>query len=231
MSLTIHTVGTSTIYREAERAIVALHVASDGENQSEISQNVTKTSNQIQSLLRHISPQTADSDERTTPDAAIAFWSMSSLRTGSYRPWDSARNEHKERVYTAQTDFEIKFRNFDQLNQFATEVASDALVSVESVRWKLTDKARQEVGRECRKQAVGDAMAKAKDYASALDKENVVPVLIDDTESFSSSLYGIQCAPRAAAFGAHSGDDYQALSFVPDKCEVQCSVKMQFRVD
>ncbi|KAB8071862.1 hypothetical protein BDV29DRAFT_11496 [Aspergillus leporis] len=226
MGLTINTVGTSTLHRQAERAVITLDVSSEGNNQSTVSQDVTHTSNRLQSLLKETSPKQASGD--ATPQAPVTFWSMSSISTGSYLPWDHDKQEHRARVYTARTNFEVKFRDFSKLGEFVSDVAKDPFVSVRDIDWRLTDETTKALGQECRKLAVWDALSKAKDYAGALDKSNLRPVEIDDVQGNSSPAL-FACARRAPAYGESAGE--QALNFVPESCEIQCSVKMRLEVD
>ncbi|BAE66501.1 hypothetical protein BDV35DRAFT_298830 [Aspergillus flavus] len=226
MGLTIHTVGTSTLHRQAERAVIYLDVSSDGSDQSTVSQDVTRTSNRLQSLLKEIAPKQDSGDP--TPEAPVTFWSMSSISTGSYLPWDHDKQEHRARVYTARTNFEVKFRDFSKLGEFVSDVAKDPLVSVRDVDWQLTDDTKQQLGQECRKLAVWDALAKAKDYAGALNMSNLRPVEIDDSEGHVSP--GIYASARRAPAFAESGGE-QALNFVPQSCEIECSVKMRLEVE
>ncbi|KAF7592340.1 hypothetical protein BBP40_000399 [Aspergillus hancockii] len=227
MGLTIHTIGTSTLHRQAERAVVTLDVSSDGSDPSTVSQDVSRTSNRLQSLLKEIAPKQESGD--ATPSAPVTFWSMSSISTGSYLPWDHDKGEHRARVYTARTNFEVKFRDFSKLGEFVSDVARDPFVSVRDIEWRLTDETTKTLGQESRKLAVWDALAKAKDYAGALNMSNLKPVEIDDVQGNSSPAL-FACARRAPAFGEASGGE-QALNFVPESCEIQCSVKMTLEVE
>ncbi|KAE8373952.1 hypothetical protein BDV26DRAFT_270905 [Aspergillus bertholletiae] len=226
MGLIVHTVGASTLHRQAERAVINLDVSSEGNNQSTVSQEVTRTSNRLQSLLKEIAPKQESGDP--TPEAAVTFWSMSSISTGSYLPWDHDKQEHRTRVYTARTSFEVKFQDFSKLGEFVSDVAKDPLVSVRDVDWQLTDDTKQQLGQECRKLAVLDALAKAKDYAGALNMSNLRPVEIDDSHGHASpSIYA--SARMAPAFADSAGE--QALNFVPESCQIECSVKMRLEVE
>ncbi|KAE8355895.1 hypothetical protein BDV28DRAFT_16738 [Aspergillus coremiiformis] len=226
MGLTIHTVGTSTLHRQAERAVITLDVSSDGNDQSTVSQDVTRTSSRLQSLLKAIAPKQESGDPTT--DAPVTFWTMSSISTGSYIPWDHDKEEHRARVYTARTNFEVKFRDFSKLGEFVSDVASDPFVSVRDIDWQLTDETKQQLGQENRKLAVWDALAKAKDYAGALNLSNPRPVEIDDVEGHASP------APYAYAkrgLARQGSGNEEALNFVPESCEIQCSVKMRLEVE
>jgi Protein of unknown function (DUF541) len=50
--------GTSTIFHQAERAIVHVQVSSDAPSQEKVSMNVTSTANQLRAMLKSLSPKT-----------------------------------------------------------------------------------------------------------------------------------------------------------------------------
>lgn len=226
MVLTIHTVGTSTLKHLAERAVIDLCVASEGNDQSTVSQAVTRTANRLQTYLKEIAPK--EESGHPSPEAAVTFWNMGYISTGSNLPWDSEKPEDGKRVYTAQTHFEVIFCDFNKLGEFILDVAKDPLVSVRDIDWQLTDNTEQQLGQECRKLAVWDALTKAKDYASALTMGNIQPVKIDDTQRrLSPAVYAT--ARRAPAI-TEDGIK-QILGFTPECCELECSVKMRFETE
>jgi hypothetical protein len=231
MALTIHTLGASTFHQQ-ERAVIFLDVYSSGPTQSTVSQEVTSLSNELQSLLRELAPKTASGD--AAPTAAVTHWSMSSLGTGSHMPWDTHKQRQGERVFTAQTSFQIKFRDFSKLGEYASEVAGVPHVSVRRIDWRLTDQTKAHLGQLCRKKAVEDAVAKAADYADVLGRRNVRDVEVND-----AGIGGVAPSPpggyitravRPFEFGSSTHQE-ESLSFTPKNCEVQCSVKVRFEAE
>ncbi|KAE8154550.1 hypothetical protein BDV25DRAFT_147474 [Aspergillus avenaceus] len=216
MSLKIHTVGTSTIERRAERAVISLTVSKEGPDQATVSQDVTRVSNNLQSHLGTIAPQ-SESDNT----AAVTVWNMSSISTGSYLPWDHDKEQHKERVYTARTNFDVRFRDFSRLGEFVSQMAMESLVSVESIDWQLTDDTNKTLGQESRKLAVKDALSKARDYVDALGLTEVKPLEVDDTFTDGGRPIAMYASARGRGFGGG-----ETLNFVPEDCKVSCSVKM-----
>ena len=56
--VTITAQGTSTIFRQAERAVITVHVSSEGTSQEKVSNEVTLTANELRSMLKGLSPKT-----------------------------------------------------------------------------------------------------------------------------------------------------------------------------
>jgi hypothetical protein len=56
--ITITAQGTSTIFRQAERAVFTIHVSSEGTSQEKVSQEVMLTANELRSMLKGLSPKT-----------------------------------------------------------------------------------------------------------------------------------------------------------------------------
>jgi hypothetical protein len=56
--VTITAQGTSTIFRQAERAVVHVNVSSEGTSQESVSKDVTSTANELRAMLKGLSPKT-----------------------------------------------------------------------------------------------------------------------------------------------------------------------------
>ncbi|RYP68249.1 hypothetical protein DL771_006751 [Monosporascus sp. 5C6A] len=237
MALRIHTLGTSVLSRTAELAVVALEVSDTGITQSSVLQEVTRTSNNLQSMLEALAPGTssgADHPDTSTlipPEGvAITRWSMSSLSTGSYIPWDSQRVEEQQGkpVHTARTTFQITFCDFAKLGQVVSDLIKLPCVSVMSIDWRLTDATKQQMSKTSRKQAVENAVTKARDYADVLRKTHVEALEVNDIDPGGYPRPAAAYASntnRLLASGAHQDG---ALHFTPQSCDVQCSVKVLF---
>jgi hypothetical protein len=92
--------GTSSIYHQAERAIMFISVSNSGTSQGEVSASVTNTANHVQSILMDLAP-TLDTGV-AIPDAAITHWTMKTPSSSSY-----VNDKINERIYSANTGFEI----------------------------------------------------------------------------------------------------------------------------
>ncbi|KAK3309620.1 uncharacterized protein B0T15DRAFT_8701 [Chaetomium strumarium] len=234
MGLKIHTIGTSTLSRAAEQAVLTLEVSSTGPTQSGVSHEVTTTSNLVQSELEAHSSERSTAERAgptTSPSAdevAVSHWSMSSLSTGSYIPWDAQHGEEQQRnpVYTARTTFEVTFGNFARLGQIVSNLANMPHVSVVSIEWRLTTPTRLEMSKASRKLAIEDAVNKATDYAAALGRARVDALEVSDTDMGGGDRPAVA---YMASMGRRMKDHQEeSLHFTPQNCEVHCSVKVLF---
>ena len=228
MTLTISTLGTSVLSRQAERAVVTLDVSGSGRTQSNVSQEVNSTSNRLQSILQALAPKigSGETDPDAASDTAVTHWSMSSLSTGSHIPWGRQKEEEGKCVYTARTSFEITFRDFSKLGQVVSDMAYLPHVSIRNITWRLTDTTKGQLGQLSRKEAVKDAIAKARDYADVLEKKHIRAVEVNDVD-----LGGSPGSTGALTLFGSSTQQNESLHFTPKSCEVQCSVKVQFEAE
>jgi uncharacterized protein YggE len=242
--LKVNVTGTSTISRRAERAIVIVAVSSSGPDQAQVTKNVTSTVNKVQNGLRQLNPKN-DATGEPTPEAAITHWSMSSLSTGSYFIWlpnqsgHAANKDEQNKVqnFSAGTQFEIKFRDFEKLGSVCTDLANVPYVQVRSVAWKLTDVTKKSLVTESRTLAVQDAVAQAEDFAKAAGKTKVWPVEIDaDAQQMlgfgGRALFGEAPRTRGAnAFGGEAQAQEEALKFQPEDVNLNCTVRAKFEAE
>jgi uncharacterized protein YggE len=56
--VTITVQGTSTIFRQAERAVIHVQVSSDGTSQEKVVKEVTSTANELRAMLKGLAPKT-----------------------------------------------------------------------------------------------------------------------------------------------------------------------------
>ena len=235
--ITISTQGQSTIPRRAERAVVSVQVASDGESQEAVSKDVTTTSNHLRALLKDMALKTQSG--KAAPDAAITHWTMTSLSTGSAVPVDDKGNK-LTRQFNATTRFEIKFQDFTQLGSFATTLSTMPHVSINKVDWRLTDATKDSLASRSRQDALRDAISKAKDYAEVVDKTDVKVDNISDgymNVAYSSQRHQARRARTAGGHGhGHGGfhggpasmDTEGELSFEPEGVELTSNVTVKF---
>jgi len=231
-TLIVNVTGTSMLSRRAERAVVNISVSSTGPDQTQVTRDVTETSKYIQSSLRELSPK-AESG-LAAPGAPITHWSMSSLSTGSYYVWLSDKDQNgvqrKERSYSANIGFEIKFADFAKLGAACTDLANLPHVSIRNIDWRLTDATKASLVGQSRKLAVEDAVAKAKDFASAVGKTKVTAVEIDheSSSSYATMGFGGGAAVRGRAMLGESHAQEEELKFEPEEVELNCSVRVKF---
>jgi uncharacterized protein YggE len=163
--LQINVIGTGSILRPAERAILVLQAYSpDCSTASEASAIVTLAANTIREAIIPQCPQD-EATGQTMSNAAIAHYSMSTLDTnGRSRPIDDKKEKY-ETVYTASAQFHIKFADFNVLNALATEFSAMPTVKISKIEWHLTDAKLASIEGEARKLAAVDAIQRAHDFA------------------------------------------------------------------
>jgi uncharacterized protein YggE len=234
--LVINVSGTSNISRRAERAVVSIYVSASGPDQSTVTANVTQTANGLQKDLKELSStESAPGTSARVPP--ITHWSMSSLATGSYLVWLQERNADgsakSERTYSANTSFEIKFRDFAMLSAVCTDLASIPRVAIRSVHWRLTDETRSSLVGDSRRLAVENAVSKARDFAAAVGRSHIVPVEINtvgDEYPRPAAMFGAPAVRSRAALGAQHAED-DRLNFEPEEVNLSCSVNMKFEAE
>jgi hypothetical protein len=251
--VTITAQGTSTIFRQAERAVVTVHVSSEGTSQEKVSEEVTLTANELRSMLKGLSPKTENGmslplvNPRDTsreislrrdvgeakPDAPVTYWKNSTLSTSSYQPTDD-KGKKLDRLFFARTGFEIKVRDFERLGSLATTLSTMPLVSISQVEWRLTEATKASLASESRRGAVKDAVVKAGDYAAVLGRGKPEAVEVSDGNSnFGSYAQGFHS--RVAAHGGGHGRGHghgqqwgEILNFDPESVRLNTTVTVKF---
>ena len=225
--VTIVVEGSSILYRRAERAVMSISVSSEGKNQEKVSSEVTQTSNSLQAMLRDLAPRTENGEPAAR--AAVTHWTMRSLSTGSYVPYTDKGNK-SERKFTASTSFEVKFRDFAKLGTVATTLSSMPHVSIRSIDWRLTDKTKDGLGSQARKDAIGDAMKKAQDYAEAIGGGKLAPFEVTEGAALNAAS-AYQPQQRLMAVRASGGAYGDELNFEPEDVSVVSNITVKFSAE
>lgn len=220
---TISVVGSASINRYPERAILSIDVRAVGTDQATAANNINSTANKVKQMLNDLVPM-AESGQ-ATPDAPITHWSMSSLSSHSYDQTND--NNETIRRYTFRANFSVKFRDFDKLGDIASELTFVPHVEISNVAWKLTDATSASLASEVRLMASKNAIERATDYAKAFGYEKVVPVKIEDRES------GLPGTTRASLMRAKKGglprsSDGDKLGFSPEEVSLKSTVNVTF---
>jgi len=164
-----------------------------------------------------------------TPSAPVTYWKNSTLSTSSYRPTDD-KGRKLDRVFFARTSFEIKVRDFERLGSLATTLSTMPFVSISQVEWRLTDATKASLASESRREAVKDAVVKARDYAAVLGRGEPEAVDVSD----GSGSYGQGVRSRVAVHGGGNGRGQQAsevLDFEPESVQLNTRVTVKFLAD
>lgn len=222
--LLITCTGTATVQSRAEIALVHLTISSEGASQPGVSHDVAETATALQSHLKTLSPPDGDGgggavDPTTTP---ITRWTLSSLSTASWTPLDGDGHALPRR-FSASTRLEVHFRDFAALGAFTARLAETAFVGVDRVEWLLTEGTRLALGRRCRREAVEDAVLKARDYADAAGKAGVEVREVSDVLG-GGGAGGERMMMARFAEGGGGGE----VRFQPEDVSVSCEVVAKF---
>lgn len=225
--LSISVRGESVIEHEPERGVLHVTVKSDGPDQDTVSKEVTSTSNQLNQFFKNLSPKTETGT--TAADAPVTTFSSTHVRTWSIVPTDD-NNKPLDRVYHASSSFAVIFRDFSKMGEVVGKLVALPKVEVNSIDWRLTDETKKALGSQSRKEAMCDAINKAKDFADVIGRE-VVAVKVED--GGSGSYGNVTHQPRRrmlyAASAALDDDDTDALDLTPEQIRYTGSVQVDFQ--
>ncbi|GAB7353521.1 hypothetical protein MBLNU459_g3965t2 [Dothideomycetes sp. NU459] len=238
--------GKAAVPRLAERAVLDVKVSSQGPSRKDVSEQVTNTAKHLQVLLGSMSPP--DSSEEAKKSAALAHWSMSSLTSTSRMPTDQNGNEVEDgqRLYLAETSFDIRVRDFDKLSALATELSTLQHVTISSIKSVLTNSTKKAFESELRKMAAKDALQRARDYAEALGLTTVRPIELDESPINIYGGYGwmgaaehgtkqaarmMQMVPSADVSSKGGLDSSNLEHFVFQAEEVTMSAEIQMKFE
>lgn len=249
--------GSGNIKRQPELGVVSIRILSTGPDQAPVSAEVRSAAQDIQAQIRQLAaPQHADYRAPSPAvDAAVTRWSSGSVSTRSY--WEdgddnfygarthvgatsgyssdsSRRGKKKKRtkVYEASVGITATFRDFDSLSDFTTTMSMAPLASVRAVEWCLTDETQARLREDALKQSYKDALAKARAFAEAMDKESVKPVQVTQANDQPPRLMAMGAARYAAApMGAGESGEEQRLTYVPEDVSYDVDCEVTFEVE
>jgi uncharacterized protein YggE len=215
-SVKIAVQGTGSFFKQPERAIVTITVSQEHKKPQEATQTVVTLANALTSRLKALDTKEAD--------AAITFWSSSSLSKYSYTPYH--KDKPQDPMHRVSMAFTIKFQNFAKLAEVVTEYAAQPFVNVGQINWKLTDETSSRMQTAVRTMAVKDAVTKAKDYAMALGFKDVRVVNLQDNSGGGHQvMYGsVGRSRRARADQAEQED----IELTPEDVELSAAVSCEF---
>ncbi|KZP25811.1 hypothetical protein FIBSPDRAFT_855442 [Athelia psychrophila] len=230
--VTIHVEGQSTISRLAERAAMSVDISSEGPAQDTVSTAVTATARKLQSELDELRPLTEGGGGEVSPDAPISFYALEALSTWSRADTDREGKATGGRTYGARTHFDITFRDFARLGAMTDMLAKMPLVSVKGVTWTLTEGTEKLLAVQSRREALEDAVQRARDFADVVGCKTVECVEI--RQGGGHAAIGMQRpmpmgrSMVAGASGPAGAGVGGGLEFVPQKVMKSASVSVQF---
>ncbi len=219
MSTIITVQGHFTAWYPAERATVSLTVGFDGARREEV---LASASAAVQTVTDSVT-RLHDADA-----GPVTWWSSDRIRVWAQRPWNS-EGKQLAPVHHAAIAVSVKFKDFDALADWLTEIATVPGVQVDGIDWALTEAKRTAVTTEVRARAVRDAADKARVFAQAIGSSDVTATAIADPGMLGVQGAGSEPAPsmmRAAAFASTGGG--ASFGFTPEDIEVSASVDARF---
>ncbi len=212
--------GEYTARHDAERALVSASVSLDGPEREPLVEAVVASAELLTASLREL---------REAPDAAVASWSSDRIRVWADRPWND-RGEQLPLVHHAVLDVRAEFRSVDALATWVERAVTGDGVTVDGIRWDLTEAKRSALTAEVRSRAVRDAVDKATVIANSIGLGTVRAVAIADPGMLGEGGGGAEAPRPAFARAALAAADTTgpALSFTPELIEVTAAVDARF---
>lgn len=226
--LSITVTGRSTISHNPERGILHVAVKSDGPNKDTVSKEVITTSNQLHQFFKELElPPETEAGEAAVA-APVTTFSSTHLQTWSRVPTDD-KNKPLDRVYYASSSFQVIFRDFARMSQVAGKLVAFPKVEIESVDWRLTEETRKSLGSASRREAMLDAIRKAKDYAEVIGCEVVAVEITDEEHGSPGRPRNLVHTRRVAAYASFTTDeDDEPLDLTPQQIEYTGAVQVRF---
>ena len=154
---------------------------------------------------------------------------LASVETGAFsvRP-ELGKNSRSERVraYHGLVRLTAEFTDFTPLGELATRLADFDFTRVHGPSWCL--RPDSPVHREARKQAVREAVLRAREYAEALGTRLAALVEIADTGAEPPALAGYEGASMGSLRRQSGAPDPGPLDFEPERQHVYARVNARF---
>ncbi|MCA0436229.1 MAG: SIMPL domain-containing protein [Austwickia sp.] len=164
----------------------------------------------------------------------ITWYAVLPVQTRSFRPYSDKGAVLPQR-HVAESVVKIKFRDFEALSQFATQVGGTAGVSLRYVEWALTEASRTHLAGQVLKMAVADAKSRATAIATAAGANGVSPLEIADPGLLSGVSGAGASGPRqvmsARAGGAGASGksaDEQGIDLAPEDVVITAEVHARY---
>ncbi len=214
--------GAFSAFHPPERGTVRASIAYEGPDMGSVYDRVAHDFAAVKASVTRL---------QESDPAPVTWWSAEQLRTWSQRPWHKD-GKQLPLVHHAGVVLEVKFRDFAALSRWVGEhIAGTGGFRVASVDWALTAARRESLIADARTRAVRDALARAQQYADALDLGTVRPVALADAGMLGAALQpegGTGATFLRAAATAGGGGD---VELIPEDIEVAATVDARFLAD
>lgn len=156
-----------------------------------------------------------------TPASGLVSWTSSRAQVWTDRPWgpDGARLSP---VHHASLELRAVFDDADALSSWIDEVTTDPAVQLDGIEWRLRDATALEARDRAAREAVQDALARARSYAASLGLHHVTAVAVADAGLLSS-----EPAPAGPTMMRSAAAD-TAIAVRPDEVVVAVGVEARF---
>ncbi|CAI7577893.1 unnamed protein product [Penicillium glandicola] len=215
-SLNITLQGHSSIHQYPERAMIQITVESSGECEVATSNEVATTCIELRDAPKILCPR--NEDGTSTANSAVTTFSASNTHItlkgpDAHRPRGNPMDRY--RMYNAMVTFQVIFRDFSELHKFIEKMDGYSNARLDNLKWYLTDETKNAIGAELRKMAVQNAVAKANQYAQAIDSEDVTPV---DSKEIEVGDIKFAESPERPIYRHSSGLNLTPQDIVLDSC-------------
>lgn len=216
---TISVRGRSTSRHSPERAIVHLAVRFDGSERQKTLDTTLRAAERLREDLE------AQHDDATGP---VVRWAGESIQVWGERPWNEA-GKQLPLVYHATAGFTVEWNDFGAMSDWVAGAAATDGIQLGRIEWRLTEESRRQAEETIRAEAVADALAKARGYATALGLGTVEPSELADVgllDAHSAPAFvGARMMAMDSSGAAESGPE---LRLEPEDIEVSAEVEARF---
>ncbi|MEV7423800.1 SIMPL domain-containing protein [Streptomyces sp. NPDC091212] len=134
------------------------------------------------------------------------------------------------RAYHGRVHLTVELTDFTTLGELTTRLADHELTRVDGPWWSLRPDSPAHA--TARRQAVRDAVQRAREYAEALDTRLAALVELADLGAENAGGYGAPAVPGAlrsrSAYGAAEQDEAPPLDLEPQRQQVHAQVNARF---
>lgn len=222
MSTTISVRGRNSRRHRPERAIVRLTVQHDGPERQHTLDAALSTAAALRTQLENL---------RDSKPSPLNHWSSEQMHVWGDRPWNQD-GKQLPLVYHATLGFFTEWNDFAAMSEWVVAALGTEGVTLNHVEWKLTEATTREIEEQVRRDAVADALSKARTYAKALGLNTVVPHELADVGLLQHDSVSHRGVARMALLeSAADTMGGPGLSFEPEDIDVVAEVDARFLAD
>jgi uncharacterized protein len=218
--LTVTVRGSFDAHAAPERGTVSLVVAFQGSDKAQTYEQTKRAAAVVTTALAGIS---------NPAEGPVTWWASGRVRTWPEKPWNKD-GKQLALVHHALVGIEAKFRDFDAMSRFIDQVTAAPGVSVSGIEWALTDATKAELTGQVRREAVGDAVRRAGDYAAALGIATLTPIAVAEPGMLGGDVRfaGEAAMSYNAGRRVASAEAASPLDLNPENVKVSAQVDVRF---